>query len=176
MGIDCGPCLLRSWRPGDEESLCRHANDRGVWINLRDGFPHPYTPADAQYWVEFASTHKNRTALAIDVNGEAVGGIGLVLHDDIERVSGEIGYWLGREFWDRGVTSAAVRGFSLYAFEEFDLTRIFAVPFARNGASSRVLEKAGYRLEGVMRRSAIKDGEILDQLLYAMTDQDAGQG
>lgn len=172
MEIDCGLCRLRPWRVGDEGSLARHADDRAIWVNMRDRFPHPYTEADAVGWIAIASRRTPPTNLAIDIHGEAVGGIGLMLHDDVERVSAEIGYWLGRAFWGRGVTSAALRAMTAYAFETFGLTRVFAVPFARNDASARVLEKAGYRREGVMRRSAVKDGEVLDQLLYAVTDRD----
>ena len=172
MAIECGGFRLREWRAGDEESLVRHANDREIWLNMRDRFPHPYTEADAASWIAIATARTPAANLAIEIDGEAAGGIGLMLHEDVERVSAEIGYWLGRAFWGRGVTSAAVRAMTTYGFESFGLTRIFAVPFARNAPSARVLEKAGYAREGVMRRSAIKDGEILDQLLYAITDLD----
>ncbi len=172
MHIECGPCVLRSFRSGDEESLVRHANDRDVWLNLRDRFPHPYTFADAQGWVSFAATQTPEVNFAIDVQGAAVGGIGLILHDDIEKCSAELGYWLGREFWGKGITAAAVRAVTRYAFETFALTRVYAVPFADNAGSIRVLEKAGYRCEGRWRRSAIKDGLVKDQLVYALTDED----
>ena len=89
--LDCGCCVVRSWRPGDEASLARHANDRGVWLNLRDRFPHPYTRLDAEHWVRFASSRTPETDFAIDVGGQAVGGIGVELHGDIERCSAEIG-------------------------------------------------------------------------------------
>ena len=87
---------------------------------------------------------------------------------DVERTSAEIGYWLGEGVWGRGIASAAVRAVSEHAFAAYGLTRLFAVPYARNAASARVLEKAGYVLEGRLRRSAIKDGVVLDQLLYAL--------
>jgi len=170
--IDRGGCTLRPWRAGDEASLRRHADDREVWRNLRDRFPHPYTEADASAWVAYASGQAPPTNLAIEVAGEAVGGIGVLLHDDVERVSAEIGYWLGREHWGRGLMTGAVRAATRYAFSTFALTRVYALPFAGNAASCRVLEKAGYRREGLLRRSAIKDGIVLDQLLYAITDLD----
>jgi RimJ/RimL family protein N-acetyltransferase len=172
LRLDCGPCVIRSWRPGDEDALARHANDRGVWLNLRDRFPHPYTRSDAEQWVRFASGRTPETAFAIAVEDQAVGGIGLELHDDVERCAAEIGYWLGRTFWGRGLATAAVRGLTAHAFEAHGLTRVYALPFADNAASARVLEKAGYRLEGRLRRSAVKDGRVRDQLLYAITDED----
>jgi RimJ/RimL family protein N-acetyltransferase len=171
MQLECGPCRIRSWRDGDEENLPRHANNRQIWLNLRDHFPHPYTRADAEWWIQSVQGRKPETSFAIDVDGEAVGGISLMLHDDIERCSAEIGYWLAEAYWGRGIATAALRSLTEYAFTEFGLTRVYAVPYARNAASIRVLEKAGYVCEGVLRRSAIKDGEVLDQLMYARTDQ-----
>ena len=103
----------------------------------------------------------------IAVKGEAVGGIGYVLQHDVERVSAEVGYWLGEPFWGRGITSEALAAVTRYAIEQHQLTRLFAVPFAYNTASCRVLEKAGYVVEGRLRRSAIKDGQITDQMQYA---------
>ncbi len=171
MHLHCGPCTIRSWRYEDEKTLPRHANSREVWLNLRDRFPHPYTPADARAWIQHIVGLTPETNFAIDVDGEAVGGIGLQLHDDVERCSAEVGYWLGESYWGRGIATAALQSFTAYAFKEFRLTRVYALPFARNSSSARVLEKAGYVCEGVLRRSAIKDGVVLDQFMYAKTDQ-----
>jgi [ribosomal protein S5]-alanine N-acetyltransferase len=104
---------------------------------------------------------------AIEVDGEAAGSIGFVPHSDVERVSAEIGYWLGEPFWGRGIVTEALVAVTKYAIDTHHLTRIFAIPYARNEASARALEKASYVLEGRLRRSCIKDGEILDQLQYA---------
>jgi RimJ/RimL family protein N-acetyltransferase len=106
------------------------------------------------------------TAFAIAVNDEAVGGIGFVMLSDVERMSAEIGYWLGEPFWGRGIATEAVIAVTRYAIDTHGLTRLFAVPFASNVASCRVLQKAGYVLEGRLRRSAIKDGQIVDQMQY----------
>jgi ribosomal-protein-alanine N-acetyltransferase len=152
---------------GDVESLVRHADNRKLWINLRDRFPHPYRTQDAERFLDHASRTRPATVWAIEVDGQAVGGIGVEPLSDVERVSGEIGYWLGEQYWGRGIVTDAVRGVTSHAFRAFDLTRIFALPFADNTASIRVLEKAGYVLEGRLLRSAIKDGVIRDQLMYA---------
>ena len=168
--IDCGVCRLRSWRVGDERTLAQHANDYDVWVNLRDRFPHPYTLQDAMGWVAYASSIT--TNLAIEVDGGVVGSVGFEPREDVERVSAEIGYWLGRGYWGRGIVTAAVRAATQHAMKTFDLSRIFALPFADNHASIRVLEKAGYTCEGRLHRSAIKEGVIRDQLLYAITDVD----
>jgi [ribosomal protein S5]-alanine N-acetyltransferase len=170
--LDCGYCVLRHWSDGDEPSLVRHADNREVWRRLRDRFPHPYTLADAERWIAFAKQQCPQTHFAIEVYGEAAGGIGLELGSDIERRSAEMGYWLGQDFWGRGITTAAIRALTGYGFETLDLTRIFAVPFASSSASIRVLEKCGFLREGTMRRSAVKEDVVIDQVLYAMTDED----
>ncbi len=99
--------------------------------------------------------------------GEAAGGVGFVLRQDVERVSAEIGYWLAEPFWGRGIATEALVALTGYAIANHALTRIYALPFAWNAASCRVLEKAGYRLEARLRRSAIKNGVITDQLRCA---------
>src|SRR6266446_2675629 len=101
------------------------------------------------------------TFFAIAVDDLAAGAIGFVLQSDVERVSAEVGYWLGESFWGRGIATEAVVGITRHAIEYHGLTRLFAVPFAYNTASCRVLEKAGYVLEAQLRRSAIKDGRIV---------------
>jgi len=165
---------IRNWRPEDAPSLAHHANDRRIWLNMRDAFPHPYTLADAEAFLVRAASMVPVTYFAIAVDEAAVGGIGYTLHDDVERVSAEIGYWLGTAFWGRGIMTSALAAVTAHAFGEHpELRRIYAVPFGGNGASLRVLEKAGYRLEGRMRQSAIKDGTVIDQLLYATIRDEA---
>ncbi len=144
-----------------------HANNRDIWLNLRDAFPHPYSLDDARQFLKRVRAMDPETFFAIAVDGEAVGSIGFRQHDDVERCSAEIGYWLGERFWGRGIMTAALRAVTRYAVERHGLTRVYAVPFEHNHASFRVLEKAGFVCEGRMRRSAIKDGKVLDQLMYA---------
>lgn len=158
---------VRSWRASDADSLVRHANNYKIWINLRDAFPHPYTKKDARAFLRAVLDRTPQTTFAISVEDEAVGSIGFVIHPDVERVSAEIGYWLAEPFWKRGIMSEALAAVTRYAIDTHHLTRIYALPFAWNAASCRVLEKAGYGLEARLRRSCIKNGQILDQLQYA---------
>jgi RimJ/RimL family protein N-acetyltransferase len=160
-------CDVRSWRTSDAESLLRHANNRNIWLNLRDAFPHPYTKHDARAYIRSVRERTPETTFAIAVDDEAVGSVGFVLRTDVERVSAEIGYWLAEPFWGRGITTEALVALTKYAIATHGLTRIYALPFAWNVASCRVLEKAGYVLEARLRRSAIKDGQITDQMQYA---------
>ena len=134
---------------------------------MRDRFPNPYTRADALAWIALNEGKKPAENMAIVVDGAACGGIGLMLGTDIERVESEIGYWLGRRYWGRGIATDAVRAMAAYAFDAFALERIFAKAFAHNAGSQRVLEKAGFVREALLRRSAIKDGVVTDQTLYA---------
>lgn len=170
--IRCTTCLLRPLVPADAAALALHANDRDIWLNLRDRFPHPYLVRDAENYIAAAAAHPVQTGFGIIVDGEPAGSVGLMPGTDIERKTAEIGYWLGRPFWGRGIATDAVRAATLYAFDELEMDRVFAVPFARNSASIRVLLKVGYVREGTMRRSAIKDGEVLDQELYAAYGDD----
>jgi RimJ/RimL family protein N-acetyltransferase len=165
--LPLGVCDVRSWRPADAASLVQHANNRKVWLNLRDRFPHPYTPRDARKFLASVTRARPETDFAIEVNGAAIGGIGFRIQSDVERIGAELGYWIGETYWGRGIATAAVRAVTERALAAHDLVRVFALPFAHNRASARVLEKAGFALEGVMRSSAIKDGQVLDQLLYA---------
>ena len=160
--------VLRRWRADDRASLAEHANDARIAANLRDRFPHPYTHADADAFIALATGMSPQTFFAIAVDDRAVGGIGYTLHGDIERVSAEVGYWLGVAYWGRGIVTAAVTALTAYAFARHpELQRVFAVPFVSSTASIRVLEKAGYTLEGRMRRSFLKHGVLFDQCLYA---------
>jgi RimJ/RimL family protein N-acetyltransferase len=160
-------CTLRPFLPEDAPSLAHHANDVTVWLNLRDLFPHPYTLEHAVGFIGHALSQSPACHRAIVIDGEAVGSIGLKLGTDVERVSAEVGYWLGAPYRGRGVMTEAIRAFTDEAFETFELTRIFALPFAHNVASCRALEKAGFTLEGVLRCSCIKEGRITDQRQYA---------
>ncbi len=167
MKLELKYCTVRSYRLEDAESLAQNANNRAIWKNLRDGFPNPYSVENGRAFIEHALSTQIETNFAICVDDKAVGGIGFVLHSDIERIGAEIGYWLGEPYWGRGIVSEALAAVTQYAIQTHNLYRVFAVPFAHNKGSVRVLEKAGFTLEGRMRKSALKDGEVLDQLLYA---------
>jgi len=161
---------LRAWRSADVASLVKYANNPNVARQLRDRFPHPYTAADARQFVQATSKDRPTTGFAITVNGEAVGGVGIAPGADVERFSAEVGYWLGEPFWGRGLTLDAVRLISGYAFTTCNMLRLFALPFADNLQSTRVLEKAGYTREAILRASGVKDGVPKDQALYALVN------
>ena len=167
MHLTLSQCTIRPWAKTDAASLQRHANNRHVSIHLRDRFPYPYESEQARAFLGWIASRDSPTAWAIDVGGEAIGGIGIEFDTDVERVSAEVGYWIGESFWGRGIATAALSAVTAEAFRCFDITRLYALPFADHAASVRVLEKAGYVREGHLRQSAIKDGKIRDQLLFA---------
>jgi len=160
-------CHVRPWLTSDTDSLVEHANNINVARHLRDRFPHPYTKKDAKDFLRHACDESDPSNLAIEVDGAAVGAIGYVPGRDVERFSAEIGYWLGEAFWGRGITTEAVALITGHAFSRLNFLRLFALPFADNVASIRVLEKAGYTCEGVLRSSSVKYGVPRDQGLYA---------
>lgn len=165
--LRCPHCTVRPWANADAAALVRHANDREVWRNLRDRFPHPYTEADAARWLAWVATTDPVTHFAVEVDGEASGGIGFNFLDDVHIRVAEIGYWLGRPVWGRGIATEALRAVTAHAFTAHDLVRLEAHVFGWNAASARVAEKAGYVLEATLRCAVIKDGETTDMLIYA---------
>ena len=158
---------LRPWRPSDTSSLVKHANNLSVARQLRDRFPHPYTAADGRQFIQSVADARPTTSFAIAVAGEAVGGIGFSPGADVERYSAEVGYWLAEPFWGRGIAPEAVRLVSEYAFGTCNMLRLFALPFADNTQSIRVLDKAGYTREATLRAASVKNGVARDQTLYA---------
>lgn len=165
--LDCGPCVVRPWRIADKPSLLRHANNKNVWRNLAHRFPHPYTDADADFWLGKLSREPGQLRWAIEVEGAAVGGIGAEPGEGIFAKTGNFGYWLGEEFWGRGIMTAAARTTSDYALTTMDLARLESPVFEWNPASMRVLEKCGFEREGVRRKGIFKDGQIIDAVIYA---------
>jgi len=167
MLLECDKCTIRDWTPGDLDSLLENANNRQVWRNLGERFPHPYTRSDAGRWFSYVTEMAESTHWAIEVDGHAVGGIGVDL-GELEHIrSGRFGYWLGQSYWGRGIMSAAVQATSDYILHHFDIVRLEAPVFEWNPASMRVLEKCGFSREGVLRQSVFKDGQIIDAVLYA---------
>ena len=164
-------CIVRPWRAGDADALAAHANNPNVARQLRDRFPHPYTRRAAAEFLQRVTINAPPADFAIEIDGRAAGGIGFVRGGDIERYAAEIGYWLGEAFWGRGVASEAVALVTAHAFDEWRLLRMFALPFADNLASRRVLEKGGYTCEGILRASCVKFGEPRDQALYARVNE-----
>lgn len=168
---------LRPWREEDEVFLARYANDREIARWLRDVFPHPYTREDARGFVAYclAADQERELLRVIEADGQAVGSISLTRGRDVECRSAELGYWLGRAFHGKGIMTEAVKQMCSLGFARWEVVRIFAQPYAQNLASRRVLEKAGFSQEGLLRRSIWKWGQLQDSCIYALLAEDLEQ-
>jgi RimJ/RimL family protein N-acetyltransferase len=158
---------LREWRQPDAPSLSANANNINIWNNVRDIFPYPYSEEDGKLFIEkVLSKSAPATDFAIVVEGKAVGGIGIAL--DVECVSAEIGYWLGEAYWNKGIMTRAVKLMVKYAFANFPLQKIYTPVFDFNIASMRVLQKAGFEREAVLKKAAVKNGKVIDLHYYCI--------
>lgn len=159
-------CTLRKWSAADGPALVYHANHSQVAQWMRDGFPSPYTREDADRFITMATSDKQNLFFAIDVNGEAVGGIGIHPLSDVYRKTAEIGYWLSPAFQGRGIVTDAVQVLVPIAFDKLDINRIQAGVFHRNLPSIRILEKNGFKLEAIHKNAIWKNGMFMDECLY----------
>jgi RimJ/RimL family protein N-acetyltransferase len=166
MEIRTQRLLLRSWRAADADALVANVNHREVWRNT-GALPFPYVRSDAEAFLGYLAAHPEETHVAIVIDGEPGGSVGMYRRGGLERFTGELGYWLGPRFWGRGFATEAARALVEHVFATTEVVRIEGRVFAWNPASCRVLEKAGFRREGLKRRSAFKDGELVDEFLYA---------
>jgi [ribosomal protein S5]-alanine N-acetyltransferase len=158
--------ILRPWNQKDAPALARSANNPHIAANMRDLFPSPYTIEDADRFIAMAASPSPNLLLAIVIQDEAVGGIGIHPLQDVYRGTAEIGYWLAEPFWGRGIITAAVQALVPVAFEHFGITRLQAGIFESNPASMRVLEKCGFTREAVHRNAIIKNSIVMDEVLY----------
>lgn len=163
-------CKIREWRIEDAARLAEMLNNRNILNNLRDGLPYPYTETDAEEYINsMLAADKNKTfAFAITVDDKVVGSIGVFRCDNIHSRTAEMGYYIGEPYWGCGMGTSAVTQVCTYIFEHTDIIRIFAEPFAYNTASCRVLEKAGFQFEGLLRRNAVKNGNVIDMKMYSL--------
>lgn len=163
-------CEIREWRIDDAGSLAKILNNKKITNNLRDGIPFPYTVDDAKDYINFAiNADKNSSFLfAVIYCGEVAGSIGIFRQNNIHYKTAELGYYVGEKFWNKGIATCAVIKACKFVFKNTDIIRIFAEPFSRNNASCKVLEKAGFSLEGTLHSNAIKNGITEDMKIYAL--------
>ena len=165
---------LRELHLSDAASFAENINNPNIYDNLRDALPKPYSEADGKAFIEMVlSQPKPATILVIEVDGKAVGCIGVTLRTDVERISAEIGYWLGENYWNKGIMTEVIKQMATYAFANFPhLRKIYATPFDFNTASHRVLEKAGFEREAILKQAAIKNEKIVGMYYYSLFRKD----
>ncbi len=173
MNIKGPRITIRPFQRNDADSIARYANNFKIWLNLRDAFPHPYSTENALDFIRLASEKRPVCDFALEFAGEAVGAIGFIPQNEIYHKSFEIGYWLGEPFWEQGLVTEAVRIFCAYIFEnQPEIVRLYARVFSHNPGSMRVLEKAGFQKEGILRQAIFKNGELRDEHCYALLRSD----
>ena len=160
------PVTIRHWTIDDLDNLVFYANNINVWNNLRNYFPHPYTTENGKEWLDKVIGAEPILNFAIDLDGTAIGGIGIILNSDVYVMSAEISYWLGEPFWGQGIATEAVRQMVEYVFYFFDIVRLYAEVFEINKSSMRVLEKNGFYLEGVRRKAVLKNSKLMDDFIW----------
>lgn len=161
---------LRGFRVGDAASIAKCANNHKIAQNLRDVFPYPYTKEDGEAYVRMCMAEDKSRAwtMAVDIDGRAVGSIGAVLQSDVSCKTAELGFWLGEDYWNQGIMTSAAVSFSRLIFETYDIERIYCIVFEQNQASQRMLEKAGFSCEGILRNAVYKNGRIQNAMMYAV--------
>ena len=157
---------LREWNNSDLESLVEHANNPNIARWLTNQFPSPYTIKDGKDFLSSIEKDYPTRNFAIEIEGKAVGSIGIFPQSDIHEKSAEIGYWLSEQYWRNGVMSKAIQKVAQYGFDTFDIVRIFARAFSTNTGSQKVLKKAGFKLEAKLKKALYKKGEYADELIY----------
>lgn len=161
---------LQKWKLEYIADVAWYADNEKIAANLRNVFPYPYTRQDAENYVRSCAenTEERQLCRAIVAEGHAIGSIGVFCGSDVYEKSAELGYWLAEDFWGKGIMTEAVRRICREAFAAFDIVRIYAEPFAHNAGSRGVLEKAGFTLEGIMRKGVFKNGELCDYCMYSL--------
>ncbi len=172
MEIKFGKYKIRSYDNSDIDALIKYANNIKVSRWLKNTFPYPYTRDDAIVWIANCAAQEPEVNFALANNEELIGGIGLKLNNDVFIHNAEIGYWLGEPFWGKNITTEAVKEMTKYAFNNFDINRIFAGVFEGNSASVRVLQKCRYKLDGIMQKAVYKEDKFLDQYIFALLKED----
>ena len=162
-----GDVILRELMDSDLEKLAIYANNKKVGINLRDGFPNPYTIENARSFKEMVDSQNPKTFFAIEYQNDYVGNISLSPGTDVYRKSAEIGYFIGEPFWNNGIVTKAVNLITEWGFSHLDIVRIYTGVFEYNYASQRVLEKCGFVKEAVFRQSICKNDKMYNEIRYA---------
>ena len=167
MKIRLSKAMIRNFKMSDKTSIAKNANNRNIWLNVRNAFPHPYTETNAAQWISSMLEEKVQTKFAIVVDGKAVGGIGVEMKEDVYSQTMEFGYWIGEAYWNKGIITEAIQVVSDYAFEKFEVIRLEAHVYHWNIGSMRALEKAGFQKEAILKKRVFKDGKYVDEHIYA---------
>lgn len=163
--------ILRALQASDANELAILLNNKNIWDHVRDYLPYPYTLLDAVKFIEMQKDNQNDLIYAIQADGILAGCISLSSKSDVYKLNGEIGFWLGECFWGKGIATEAVKQIIKKGFLEINLHRIYASVFSFNIASVKVLEKAGFIKEAVLKEAVVKNNCIADEYIYALLNK-----
>lgn len=158
--------ILRPWKREDAQALAAIANNKNIWLNVRDAFPHPYTVMDALQWIAKRLEEEPVLNFCIEYQGKVAGSVAVVPKQDVYRKSMEIGYFVGEPFWGKGIGTQAVSKILEYINQRFEVNRIYAEVFENNKSSMAVLRKNGFHLEGIRQKAVIKNGVLMDDFVW----------
>ena len=166
---------IRKWELSDAKDLALALSNKEIQNNLRDGLPYPYTEQDGKDYISaMLSANKNETfAFAVTADNKVIGSIGVFRQENIHKRTAELGYYIAQEYWGKGIMTEAVKQICAYVFGSSDIIHIYAEPFAHNNESCRVLEKAGFQYEGTLRSNAVKNGKVIDMIMYSLLKREA---
>lgn len=160
--------LIRDFQLDDIDALVKYANNYKIFCWVKDNFPYPYTIKDAEQWVSISRNTNDGLNYAIANQKELIGGIGVKFKEDVYRYSWELGYWLGEPFWGKGIVTEAVKVFTKYLFNHYNIRSIIANVYEGNKASIKVLRKAGFKLDGIIRKAVFKEKLFKDSYVYTI--------
>jgi RimJ/RimL family protein N-acetyltransferase len=158
--------LLRKWKKSDVDALTAIANNKNIADNLRDLFPYPYKKRNAKEWIENVKTQSPVTNFCIEADGQVAGSIGFMLKEDVYKKNIEIGYFIGEDYWGKGIATDAIKQLLGHIEKNFNPVRIYAEVFEHNKASMKALEKNGFHLESVRKKAVIKNGIIMNDCIW----------
>ena len=159
---------LRKWKDSDKPSLIKHANNKKIAKYLLNGFTYPYSEKTADFFMGLVRDNPDHPLFAIDVDGKAVGGVGLHPQKDIYVKNAEIGYWLSEEYWGQGIMTSAIQELLDYGWKHLEIDRIVAIIFGSNIGSITVAERCGFKLEATLSQTIYKFGVYEDELIYGV--------
>ncbi len=159
---------LRKYTLNDLDELVKLGDNSNIAMFMMNRFPHPYTKEKGIEFINLALTHNPAQLMVIDLNGKFIGAIGVHPMEDVFSFNAELGYWLGEEYWEKGYANQALKLMIDYVFRNFKISRIFLRIFSNNKASLKLAEKTGFKLEAKFEKTVCKNGELLDEFVYAI--------
>ncbi|WP_337865262.1 GNAT family protein [Ignavibacterium sp.] len=160
--------MIRDFQLSDADALVMYANNYKIFKWVKDNFPYPYTPRDAELWISVSKNINDGIYYAIAYEKELIGGIGVKFKEDVYKFSWELGYWLGEPFWNKGIITDAIKVFTKYLFSNYNIRSITANVYEGNKASMKALTKAGFKLDGVIRKAVFKEKVFRDLYVYSI--------